>query len=99
MCARLDIPAAPYHTLESLLADPHRAKVGLLRQVEHPSEGRLVDISPPNKLSGGARRDWLPAPRLGEHTEVSLRDAGFTALEIGQLIAQGAAARAPAARA
>lgn len=91
ICRRLDIPAAPYHTLESLIVDPHLADVGLLREVEHPSEGRLIDIAPANHLTDGARTDWLPAPRLGEHTETILREAGFSKDEISAMIAEGAA--------
>ncbi len=91
---RHDIPASPYHTLESLIDDPHLAEVGLLREVEHPSEGRLIDLAPANTLSGGARTDWLPAPRLGEHTEVILREAGMAENEIQSLFAAGAARRA-----
>ena len=90
-CQRHDIPAAPYHTLESLIDDPHLADVGLLRRREHPTEGTIVDIVPANTLSGGARSDYLPAPHLGEQTEEILREAGYADAEIAALIADGAA--------
>lgn len=90
-CRRLDIPAAPYHTLETLIDDPHLAEVGLLREVEHPSEGRIVDIAPANTLSDGARRDWSPAPRLGEHTTEVLRAAGLPPAQIAEMLNEGAA--------
>ena len=99
LCRRHDIPAAPYHTLESLLEDPHLAAVGLLREVEHPSEGRLIDLAPANTVSSGSRRDWLPAPRLGEHTESILADAGYSEQEIAALLGEGAARTAGPARA
>jgi crotonobetainyl-CoA:carnitine CoA-transferase CaiB-like acyl-CoA transferase len=95
VCRRHDIPAAPYHTLESLIEDPHLKAVGLLREVEHPTEGRLVDIAPANSVSSGPRRDWLPAPRLGEHTESVLVECGYSRDEVDALLAQGAARRAP----
>ena len=98
LCRRHDIPAAPYHTLESLIDDPHLADVGLLRQREHPTEGAILDLVPANTLSGGARSDWLPAPHLGEQTEAILREAGFAAAEIAALVAEGAA-KIPASRA
>lgn len=94
VCRRLDIPAAPYHTLESLVEDPHLQAVGLLQEREHPSEGRLVDIAQPNRLSGGARTDWRPAPRLGEHTGEILREAGFSPAEVDALLGSGAAHQA-----
>ena len=98
LCRRHDIPAAPYHTLESLIDDPHLADVGLLRPREHPTEGAILDLVPANTLSGGARTDWLPAPHLGEQTEAILREAGFAADEIAALVAEGAA-KLPAAQA
>jgi crotonobetainyl-CoA:carnitine CoA-transferase CaiB-like acyl-CoA transferase len=90
-CARHDIPAAPYHTLDSLLDDPHLREVGLLREVEHPTEGRIVDIMPANTVSVGNRADWLPAPRRGEHTESILAEAGYDTTKIAELIESGAA--------
>lgn len=99
VCRRHDIPAAPYHTLDTLMEDEHLKAVGLLREVEHPTEGRLIDIAPANMVSSGARRDWLPAPRLGEHTEAILADAGYSTAEIGALLASGAARTAAAPQA
>ena len=64
-CDKHDIPAAPYHTLESLIDDPHMADVGFFVKREHPTEGTIIDLKPANTLSGGARGDWLPAPHLG----------------------------------
>lgn len=93
-CRLHDIPAAPYHTLESLIDDPHLAEVGLLRERDHPSEGRIVDVVPANTVSDGDRRDWLPAPLLGEHTAQILREAGFTGTEIANLLSAGAARQA-----
>ena len=89
--AKLDIPAAPYHTLESLIDDEHLADVGLLKQREHPTEGTILDLRPANTLSGGCREEWLPAPLLGQHTEAILREAGFSADEITAMVAVGAA--------
>ena len=95
ICRQHDIPAAPYHTLDSLMEDAHLKAVGLLREVEHPTEGRLIDIAPANTVSAGARRDWMPAPRLGEHTESVLAEAGYSAHEISQLLTAGAARTSP----
>jgi alpha-methylacyl-CoA racemase len=39
----------------------------------------------------------LPGPALGEHTEEVLRDAGYTAAEVAELLAEGAAAGAAGA--
>ena len=90
-CDKHDIPAAPYHTLESLIDDPHLADVGFIQRREHPTEGPILDLAPANTLSGGARTDWLPAAHLGEHTEAILREAGYQDAEIAAMIEAGAA--------
>ena len=90
-CRKHDIPAAPYHTLETLIDDPHLADVGLLQKREHPTEGTIVDLRPANTLSGGARSDWIPAPHLGEQTREILTEAGFSEDEIAAMVAEGAA--------
>ena len=90
-CQKHDIPAAPYHTLETLIDDPHLADVGLLQKREHPTEGTIVDLRPANTLSGGARSDWIPAPHLGEQTREILTEAGFSEDEIAAMVAEGAA--------
>ena len=91
LCKRHDIPAAPYHTLESLIDDPHLADVDFIRRREHPTEGTILDLVPANELSGGAREDWSPAPHLGEQTRAILAEAGYGEDEIAAMLADGAA--------
>ncbi len=88
---RLDVPAAPYHRLETLRDDPHLRDVGLFQTVDHPSEGGFVNIGLANRMSGGARADFQGAPRLGQHTREVLREAGLDESAIAALLAAGAA--------
>jgi len=85
----LDVPAMPYHTLESLVDDPHLADVGLLRSIEHPTEGRIYDIRPPNALSCGARSDYLPAPKIGQHSTEILHELEYDEDAIQAMIGAG----------
>ena len=87
---RADVPAMPYHTLDSLLEDPHLKEVGFFEMKEHPTEGKTRSMRLPNKWSSGTRRDWSPAPKLGQHSVEILREAGYDDAAIETLIAAGA---------
>lgn len=68
--ARLEeanVPAAPVHTLESVLDDPHLRETGFVSQIDHPSEGALLSLGQPLSFSAGGDVAARPAPRLGEH--------------------------------
>lgn len=67
-CERLSVPAAPINRLEELSDDPHFAAVGLLRTVEHPTEGPYRLVMDPVRFSGGDGGLRRPAPALGQHT-------------------------------
>lgn len=92
-----DVPAAPYNTLEMLFDDPHLRDAGLFQEREHPTEGTILEIQPANSMSAGMRKDWLPAPRLGQHTEEILAEIGYGDDAIERLIEEGAAHGCPAA--
>jgi crotonobetainyl-CoA:carnitine CoA-transferase CaiB-like acyl-CoA transferase len=70
--AEHEIPAAPVHRLENLPDDEHLAAVGLFQEVEHPSEGPLVQTRLPWTFSRTAPPPVPGAPRLGQHTAAVL---------------------------
>jgi crotonobetainyl-CoA:carnitine CoA-transferase CaiB-like acyl-CoA transferase len=86
---RTDVPAMPFQTLEDLVDDPHLKDIGFLELTDHPTEGQVWNMKLPNKLSGGARRDFMPAPKTGQHSVEILRETGYTQTEIDQLLADG----------
>jgi crotonobetainyl-CoA:carnitine CoA-transferase CaiB-like acyl-CoA transferase len=87
---RADVPAMPYHTLDSVLEDPHLQEIGFFELKDHPTEGKTRNMRLPNKWSSGARREWNPAPKLGQHSVEILREAGYAEAEIGQMLETGA---------
>lgn len=84
-----DIPAMQMHDVESVLDDPHLKEVGLFKDMEHPTEGRVRYIEAPVRLSktpGGFRNH---ADHLGESSVPILEEIGFGADEITRLIEAG----------
>jgi len=86
---RADVPAMPYHTLDSLLEDPHLKDVGFFELKDHPTEGKTRSMRLPNKWSSGVRREWNPAPKLGQHGVEILREIGCSDADIDAMIASG----------
>ncbi|MBM3356588.1 MAG: CoA transferase [Betaproteobacteria bacterium] len=88
---RCDVPAMPFRTLDSVLEDPHLVDVGFFEMKDHPTEGKTRNMRLPNKWSCGARNDWNPAPKLGQHSIEVLREVGYDETAIAAMIASGAA--------
>ena len=85
-----DVPAMPYHTLDSVIEDPHLKEIGFFEMRDHPTEGRTRNMRLPNKWSCGVREGWNPAPKLGEQSVEILREAGLSEAEIQALLDTGA---------
>lgn len=89
-----DIPAMPLQSLDELLDDPHLQATGFFRTVDHPSEGRLRAMKVPANWGASATDEFrAPAPRLGEHSEEILKEAGYSETDIRALMASGTSAK------
>jgi crotonobetainyl-CoA:carnitine CoA-transferase CaiB-like acyl-CoA transferase len=85
-----DVPAMPFQTLDALMDDPHLKDVGFFGLIDHPTEGPIWNMRLPNKFGGGVRRDYRPAPKIGEHSVEVLRETGYDEAAIGAMLASGA---------
>ena len=65
---RLDIPACPVNSLETLREDPHLAAVGFFGAATHPTEGTLTTTRFPVRFSATPVGPAAPAPPLGADT-------------------------------
>jgi formyl-CoA transferase len=85
LCESLDIAATRIHTIDELPAHPHLKAVGLFEHSVHPSEGPIVSVRPPTRFARTPAGVTRPAPRLGEHNDELLREAGCDDAQIAAL--------------
>jgi crotonobetainyl-CoA:carnitine CoA-transferase CaiB-like acyl-CoA transferase len=85
------VPTIVVNSLEDLAVDPHLQATGFWQSYEHPTEGTLRMPSFPVNFGSTPASIRRHAPRLGEHTEEVLREAGLSAEQIAALTASGAA--------
>lgn len=91
LLTEMDIPAMTMNTPETLLEDEHMKAVGFFEVTEHPSEGMVRNIGIPQQWSETPSTQRYPAPRLGEHTEILLKEYGLHQDEIDSLLLSGGA--------
>jgi formyl-CoA transferase len=94
LLTKADIPVMPMHDLETILEDPHLVATGYFPVVEHPTEGPIRSMKVSATWSDTPAETARLAPRLNEHGEEILREAGFSAEEIKTLVRDGVT-RAP----
>jgi crotonobetainyl-CoA:carnitine CoA-transferase CaiB-like acyl-CoA transferase len=85
---RTGVPAMIMHSLESLMEDPHLKEVGFFETIDHPTEGKVVSMTLPNKASFGCRADFRAAPKIGQHSVEVLEEAGYSKAEIERMVSE-----------
>lgn len=89
--AGADIPVAPLYSVDDLIEDRHLREVDMVKEMVHPSEGRLRTPGPVGSYSKTPLSIRRNAPRLGEHTHEILAEFGFDSAVIDTLFATGVA--------
>ncbi|MFT4615455.1 MAG: crotonobetainyl-CoA:carnitine CoA-transferase CaiB-like acyl-CoA transferase [Bacteroidia bacterium] len=92
LLARLDaagVPFGPVKTVREFAEDPQAKNNRTVFDAEHPDAGTMRYIRYPGHLSETPAALHRHPPRLGEHSEEVLREAGFADAEIERLISDG----------
>lgn len=79
------VPAAPVLSIDSLVADPHLRQRNMLVEVDHPLVGKTIIPGNPMKMELSPDTIERPAPLLGQHTEMVLREIGYDSATIEHL--------------
>ncbi|MGW6701562.1 CaiB/BaiF CoA transferase family protein [Nocardia sp. NPDC055049] len=80
------LPAAPMHSTQDVLEDPHVEKLGYLERIDYPGASKPVPIvGTPFRMSRTPGRIRRRAPLLGEHTGQILADLGYSPDEVADL--------------
>lgn len=88
LCEALDIAATRIYTIDELPQHPHLKAVQLFERDDHPSEGATVRVRPTTRFARTPASVRRPAPRLGEHNDELLREAGYDDEQIAALKAK-----------
>jgi crotonobetainyl-CoA:carnitine CoA-transferase CaiB-like acyl-CoA transferase len=86
------VTAGPVYTIADAVADAHFRERGIIVDVEDAELGALPMHNIVPRLSPSAGTWRRPAPRLGEHTDAVLAEAGFDREAIARLKQEGVAA-------
>jgi crotonobetainyl-CoA:carnitine CoA-transferase CaiB-like acyl-CoA transferase len=87
---KVDLPAMPCHTLETLTNDPHLKAVELINFENHPTEGKTAVIRSTIQVDGEYPSARTSAAPCGWDTKEILHDLGYSETEMESLINENA---------
>ena len=83
---RIDVPHAAFAKITEIAEQPHLKAVGMITTLDHPSEGKIRQARPSARFSDTPAEIHRMPPRLGEHSQAILREAGFTEEDVASMI-------------
>jgi len=89
---KLGAPLAPANSIPEMMRDPQAVHAGIVVEADHEEAGTLRYLRNPARFAETPTSLRAHPPKLGEHTEELLRQAGYSTEEIGALRDGGAIA-------
>ena len=90
---------APISGYDDVVADPQAEALGLFPPIDSGSFGEYRTVASPIRIAGVETDPSAPSPRVGQHTNQVLADAGFDEAEIAALASDGIVAEDQSAEA
>jgi crotonobetainyl-CoA:carnitine CoA-transferase CaiB-like acyl-CoA transferase len=85
-----NIPVSKVYELGEVFSDPQVAHRQMVAEVDHSEMGKVQQVGMPIKFSDTPGRIRNTAPYLGEHTDVILKELGYSGEQIDELLRTGA---------
>jgi crotonobetainyl-CoA:carnitine CoA-transferase CaiB-like acyl-CoA transferase len=82
LLAEAGVPAGPIYSIDEVYADPQVKHLGIAQPVK---KSKLTMARQPMSLSRTPSKLVAPPPELGQHTDMVLKEFGFSAKEIAAL--------------
>ncbi|AHD24097.1 L-carnitine dehydratase (plasmid) [Rhodococcus pyridinivorans SB3094] len=83
------VPAGPINDVAQALTEPHTLARGLLVETDHPTFGTVRQVASPVRF-GSETTQYRRAPLRNEHFDEIIRDLGYSAERVAELVGQGA---------
>jgi crotonobetainyl-CoA:carnitine CoA-transferase CaiB-like acyl-CoA transferase len=83
---RIDVPHAAFAKLTEIAEQPHLKAVGMFPTLDHPTEGEIRQARPSARFSESPAAIRRMPPRLGEHSQAVLQEAGLSDEDIASLV-------------
>ncbi len=80
------VPCGPINRVDQVFADPQVQHLGMRWPMSHPQLGDIGVVGQPMRFSSHPRAESpTPAPAQGEHTDLVLRELGYSDADIARL--------------